>query len=124
MNRSSRRHITHSIKVAFILKMVLYTALLAVAGISYVYLKNQEQEYGKLQQRLEKDLAHLHASNEVIDAQIASLSSRAFLENRLKKDPLGLVPIANEQIVRLNPHRDGAADELRVVSNRGFNKER
>jgi cell division protein FtsB len=122
MNRSARRNVTYSIKVASILKMVLCTALLAVAGLSYVYLKNQEQQYGNIQRRLEAELARLHANNEVVSAQIASLSSRAFLEKRLAKDSLGLVPIANDQIVRLNPRRDNAGDELRVVSNHGFTK--
>ena len=102
--------------------MVLCTALLAVAGLAYVYLKNQEQQYGTIQRRLEAELARLHANNEVVNAQIASLSSRAFLEKRLAKDSLGLVPIATDQIVRLNPRRDNAGDELRVVSNHGFTK--
>src|SRR4051794_24608702 len=122
MNRSARRNATYSIKVASILKTVLCTALLAVAGLSYVYLKNQEQQYGNIQRRLEAELARLHANNEVVSVQIASLSSRAFLEKRLAKDSLGLVPIANDQIVRLNPRRDNAGDELRVVSNHGFTK--
>jgi cell division protein FtsB len=120
MNRSTRRNVTYSIKVASILKMVLCTALLAVAGLSYVYFKNQEQQYGNIQRRLEAELARLHASNEVVNAQIASLSSRAFLEKKLAKDSLGLVSIANDQLVRLNPRRDRAGDELRPVSNRGF----
>ncbi|MBV9492053.1 MAG: hypothetical protein JO069_20350 [Verrucomicrobia bacterium] len=122
MNRSPRRNVTYSIKIASIFKMVLCTALLAVAGLAYVYLKNQEQQYGTIQRRLEAELARLHANNEVVNAQIASLSSRAFLEKRLAKDSLGLVPIATDQIVRLNPRRDSAGDELRVVSNHGFTK--
>ena len=120
MNRSTRRNVTYSIKVASIFKMVLCTALLAVAGLSYVYFKNQEQQYGNIQRRLEAELARLHASNEVVNAQIASLSSRAFLEKKLAKDPLGLVSIENRQLVRLNPRRDHAGDELRAVSNPGF----
>jgi cell division protein FtsB len=122
MNRSARRNITYSIKVASILKMVLCTALLAVAGLSYVYFKNQEQQYGNVQRRLEAELARLHASNEVVNAQIASLSSRAYLEKKLAKESLGLVSIANDQLVRLNnnPRHDRTGDELRAVSNRGF----
>ena len=121
MNRSARRNITYSIKVASILKMVVCTALLAAAGLSYVYFKNQEQQYGNIQRHLEAELAHLHASNEVVNAQIASLSSRAYLEKKLAKESLGLVSIANDQLVRLNGLRhDGRVDELRPVSNRGF----
>jgi cell division protein FtsB len=121
MNRSTRHNVTYSIKVASILKMVLCTALLAVAGLSYVYFKNQEQQYGNIQRRLEAELARLHASNGVVNAQIASLSSRAFLEKKLAKDSLGLVSIANDQLVRLNNLRhDRAGDELRPVANHDF----
>ena len=121
MNRSTRRNVTYSIKVASILKMVLCTALLAVAGLSYVYFKNQEQQYGNIQHRLEAELKRLRDNNEVVKAQIAALSSRAYLEKKLAKDSLGLVSIANNQLVRLNAqHRDHADDELRPVSNHGF----
>ncbi|MBV9998235.1 MAG: hypothetical protein JO015_03885 [Verrucomicrobia bacterium] len=122
MNRSARRNITYSIKVASILKMMLCTALLAVAGLSYVYFKNQAQQYGNIQRHLEAELARLHASNEVVNAQIASLSSRAYLEKKLAKESLGLVSIANDQLVRLNSNsrHDRTGDELRPVSNRGF----
>ena len=120
MNRSTRRNVTYSIKVASILKMVLCTALLAVAGLSYVYFKNQEQQYGNIQHRLEAELKRLRDNNEVVKAQIASLSSRAYLEKKLAKDSLGLVSIANNQLVRLNARRDHADDELRPVSNHDF----
>ena len=120
MNRSTRRNVTYSIKVASILKMVLCTALLAVAGLSYVYFKNQEQQYGNIQHRLEAELKCLRDNNEVVKAQIASLSSRAYLEKKLAKEPLGLVSIANDQLVRLNVRHDRAGDELRPVSNPGF----
>jgi hypothetical protein len=54
--------------------------------------------------------------------QITQLSSRAVLEKKLAKNSLGLVQIASDQIVRLNQRPDGIGDELRVVSNRGFNQ--
>jgi cell division protein FtsB len=121
MNRN-RKQVTYSIKIASILKVVVSTALLGVAGLTYVYLKNQEQQYGVIQRRLEKELAELRTSNEVARTEIASLSSRGYLEKRLGKDALGLVPIASDQIVRLNQRHDSGGDELRVVSNRGINQ--
>jgi cell division protein FtsL len=121
MNRN-RRDITYSIKVASILKVVVITAILAIAGLSYVYLKNQLQQYGEIQRRLEHDLAEIRTANEAVRVQITQLSSRGVLEKKLAKNSLGLVPIASDQIVRLNQPRDGVGDELRVVSNRGFNQ--
>jgi type II secretory pathway component PulJ len=121
MNRN-RRNITHSIKVASIFKVVVSTAILAIAGLSYVYLKNQLQQYGEIQRRLEHELTEIRTANEAVRVQITQLSSRAVLEKKLAKNPLGLVPIASDQIVRLNQRHDGIGDELRVVSNRGFNQ--
>jgi cell division protein FtsB len=121
MNRN-RRDITYSIKVASILKVVVSTAFLATAGLSYVYLKNQLQQYGEIQRRLEHDLTEIHTANEAVRVQITQLSSRGVLEKKLARNSLGLVPIASDQIVRLNQPRDGVGDELRVVSNRGFNQ--
>jgi len=121
MNRS-RRNNTYSIKVASIFKVVVCTAIVAAAGLSYVYLKNQLQQYGGIQHRLEHDLTELRTANEAVRVQITQLSSRAVLEKKLAKNSLGLVPIATDQIVRLNQRHDGIGDELRVVSNRGFNQ--
>jgi hypothetical protein len=121
MNRN-RRNITHSIKVASIFKVVVSTAILATAGLSYVYLKNQLQQYGEIQRRLERDLTDIRTASEAVRVQITQLSSRAVLEKKLAKNSLGLVPIASDQIVRLNQRHDGIGDELKVVSNRGFNQ--
>ena len=121
MNRSYK-NITYSIKVASIFKVVVCTAIVAMAGLSYVYLKNQLQEYGGIQRRLEHDLNQLRTANEAVRVQITQLSSRAVIEKRLAKNSLGLVPIASDQIVRLNQRQDGISGELRVVSNRGFNQ--
>ena len=121
MNRN-RRNITHSIKVASIFKVVVSTAILAIAGLSYVYLKNQLQQYGEIQRRLEHELTEIRTAGEAVRVQITQLSSRAVLEKRLGKNSLGLVPIASDQIVRLNQRHDGIGEELKVVSNRGFNQ--
>jgi cell division protein FtsB len=120
MNKSPRK-VTHSIKAASILRVVVCTVLLALAGLTYVYVKNQLHLYGDIQRRLERELAELRSENEVARAQIASLSSRMILEKKLAKDSLGLVPIASEQVVRLNQRHEATQNELKVVANRGFN---
>ena len=118
----NRRYITNSIKVASIFKVVVSASILAAAGLSYVYLKNQLHKYGEIQRRLEYELTEIRTANEAVRAQITQLSSRSILEKKLAKNSLGLLPIASDQIVRLNQRHDGVADELRVVSNRGFNQ--
>ena len=121
MNRN-RRNITYSIKVASIFRVVVSTAILAGAGLSYVYFKNQLQQYGEIQRRLEHELTEIRTAGEAVRVQITQLSSRAVLEKKLARNSLGLVPIASDQIVRLNQRHDGIVDELKVVSNRGFNQ--
>ena len=118
----NRRNITQSIKVASIFKVVVSTSILATAGLSYVYLKNQLHQYGEIQRRFEYELTEIRTANEGVRAQITQLSSRGIIEKKLAKNSLGLLPIASDQIVRLNQRHDGAGDELRVVSNRGFNQ--
>ncbi len=120
MNRSTRRNVTYSLKIASMFKVVLCTTLLAASGLTYVYLKNGEQQCGKVQRQLEVELTKLKAGNEVVNSQIAALSSRAYLEKKLAKETLGLVPIANDQLVHLNSRRE-RHDGLRMVSN-GFRK--
>jgi hypothetical protein len=118
----NRRNITQSIKVASIFKVVVSTSILATAGLSYVYLKNQLHQYGEIQRRLEYELTEIRTANEGVRAQITQLSSRGIIEKKLAKNSLGLLPIASDQIVRLNQRHDGSGDELKVVSNRGFNQ--
>lgn len=120
MNRN-RKTITHSIRVSSILQVVVSTVVLAAAGLSYVYLKNQLLQYGDIQRQLERELTELRADNEVVRTQIASLSSRVVLEKRLAKDSLGLVPIGSDQIVRVNERHNTVGDAPKVVSSRGFN---
>ena len=121
MNRN-RRNITYSIKVASILKVVVITAILAIAGLSYVYLKNQLTEFGHEQIALEKELADLQRDNQIIESTLGSLSSRRELMKSLAKDSRGLIPITTDQVVRLNQGRGPVGDELRIVSNRAGNQ--
>src|SRR6516225_5670549 len=79
----NRRNITHSIKVASIFKVVVSTCILSVAGLSYVYLKNQIQKYGEIQRRLEYELTEIRTADEAVRAQITQLSSRGILEKKL-----------------------------------------
>src|SRR5271166_2721775 len=98
MNRN-RSNITYSIKVASILKVVVSTAILATAGLSYVYLKNQLQQYGEIQRRLEHELTEIRTANEAVRVQITQLSSRGILEKKLAKNSLGLVRNAQARAV-------------------------
>lgn len=97
------------------------TALLAVAGLSYVYLTLQLHWLGDRQKALETTLAGLRKQNDVANVQIAALTSRSALQRRLKEGYLKMIPITEQSIVRLNSSaRPAGEDDLQpVVNQRG-----
>jgi hypothetical protein len=100
MRRSSQ---LNRLDAASLARWVVMTALLAVAGLSYVYLTLQLHWLGDRQKALETGLAGLRTQNDVANVQIAALTSRSALQRRLKEGYLRMIPIAEQNIVRLDP---------------------
>ena len=121
MNRTHKKN-TYSIRASSICKVIVATTFAAIAGLSYVYLKNQLNEFGHEQIALEKELADLQRDNQIIESTLGSLSSRQELMKSLAKDSRGLIPITTDQVVRLNQGHSPAGDEVRIVSNRAVNQ--
>jgi hypothetical protein len=121
MNRPQKKS-TYSIRASSICKLIVAMTFTAIAGLSYVYLKNQLNDFGNEQVALEKDLGDLQRDNQIIETTLGSLSSRRELMKSLAKDSRGLIPITTDQVVRLNQGRGPVGDELRVVSNRATNQ--
>ena len=82
MNANTKRHSNH-LQCAAILRGVIITAFLAVAGLSYVYLKNQLHNSGTQRRALEQELTELINKNNALETQIAGLTSRTALQKRL-----------------------------------------
>ncbi|HXM25130.1 MAG TPA: hypothetical protein VN957_03840 [Chthoniobacterales bacterium] len=121
MNRIQKKT-TYSIRASSICKVIVAMTFAAVAGLSYVYLKNQLTEFGHEQIVLEKELADLQRDNQIIESTLGSLSSRRELMKSLAKDSRGLIPITTDQVVRLNQGHGPVGNELRIVSNRAGNQ--
>jgi len=103
---------------ASLARWVVMTALLAVAGLSYVYLTLQLHWLGDRQKVLETGLAGLRTQNDVANVQIAALTSRSALQRRLKEGYLKMVPITEQNIVRLAPIRpEPEENAIRPVAN-------
>jgi hypothetical protein len=115
MKRSRQLNRLHAASLA---RWVVMTALLALAGLCYVYLTLQLHWLGDRQKALETSLAGLRKENDVANVQIAALTSRSALQRRLKEGYLRMVPIMEQNIVRLAPIR-AAPDEnaIRPVAN-------
>ena len=92
---------TNRLQFAALLRGVIITAFLTVAGLSYVYLKNQLHVCGNQRKGLEQELNELVSENSVMEAQISRLTSRAALQRRMDEGFIKLVPITSQC---LGPH--------------------
>lgn len=100
MKRSRRRH-WNAVNAAGLARWIILTSFLAVAGLIYVYLTIELYHLGDRKKALENELTSLRAQNDVASVQIAALTSRSALQRRLKEGYLKMVPIGENNIVRL-----------------------
>ncbi len=117
MNRSRRKN-WNAVNAASLARWIVVTAFLALAGLSYVYLTLQLYHLGERRKAVENELVSLRTQNDVISAQIAALTSRSALQRRLKEGYLKMVPVSENNIVRLTiPARSVGEDVVRPVAN-------
>jgi len=121
---ANRRKHANTVPVAGILRWTVVALFVLIAGLGYVYFKNQQHATGNEIKNLERQLADLTTQNDIVRAKISQLSSRSYLQKRLADGFIHMTPITDDRIVRLNtlpPSRNTAAatsGELRAVSNR------
>jgi hypothetical protein len=114
-----RRKTFNSVNVASMARWILITGFLAVTGLIYVYLTLQLYHLGDRKKALENELTSLRSQNDVASVQIAALTSRAALQRRLKEGYLKMIPIAEQNIVRLSAPRPARPeDAVQPVANK------
>ena len=117
MNRSRRRN-CNAVNAASLARWIVVTAFLALAGLSYVYLTLQLYYLGERKKAVENELVSLRSQNEVASVQIAALTSRSALQRRLKEGYLKMIPISENNIVRLTiPARSAEESAIQPVAN-------
>jgi hypothetical protein len=117
MSRADRRNINR-VNAASLARWIVITGLVAIAGLCYVYLSLQLHRLGDRKKALENEIASLRKQNEVANVQVAALTSRNALQRRLKEGYLKMIPIAEQNIVRLVPTRPAPDEEvIRQVAN-------
>lgn len=117
MNRSRRKNF-NALDAPALARWLLLTLFIALTGLIYVYLSIQLHRLGDQQNKLEKQLVTLRNQNEVTSGQITALTSRAALQRRLKEGYIKMIPIAEQNIVRLNaPARSPEEDAIQPVAN-------
>ena len=101
MNHSRRKQF-NPINAPSLARWIVITAFLGLTGLIYVYLNVQLYHEGNKKKALEIELSTLHSENTAASGQIATLTSRVALQRRLKEGYLKMVPIAEQNIVRLS----------------------
>ncbi|MEY2512351.1 MAG: hypothetical protein QOE26_3114 [Verrucomicrobiota bacterium] len=114
-----RRKTFNSVNAASLARWIVMTGFLALTGLVYVYLTLQLYHLGDRKKALENELASLRSQNDVASVQIAALTSRAALQRRLKEGYLKMIPIAEQNIVRLSaPRPVRPEDAVQPVANK------
>ena len=114
-----RRKNFNSMNAASLARWIVVTGFAALAGLIYVYLTLQLYHLGNQKKALENELTSLRSQNDVASVQIAALTSRSAMQRRLKEGYLKMVPIAEQNIVRLNTSRPARVeDAVLPVSNK------
>lgn len=130
-------NIANRLQFGSLLRSTVAAAFLAAAGLSYLYLKHQLHVAGTRKKALESELRELSAQGRVLDSQIAALTSRTALQQRLKDGFIHMMEIPSASIVRIRllpeaggglaavdanspkSGRAGSDDQLRPVSHEG-----
>jgi len=116
--RRPRQTNWNRVDAASLVRWILLTAFLALTGLSYVYLTLQLYHLGDRKKALENELASLRTQSDVARVQIAALTSRSALQRRLKEGYLKMIPISENNIVRLSmPIRAEGGETVRPVAN-------
>jgi hypothetical protein len=113
-----RRKTFNSVNAVSLARWIMITAFLALAGLIYVYLTLQLYHEGNRKKALENELASLRSQNDVATVQIAALTSRSALQRRLKEGYLKMIPIAEQNIVRLSAPQVRPEDAVQPVANK------
>jgi len=114
-----RRKSFNSVNVAALARWIVLTGFLALTGLIYVYLNLQLYHQGDQKKALENELVSLRSQNDVAGVQIAALTSRSALQRRLKEGYLKMIPIAEQNIVRLNASKPSRPeDAVQPVANK------
>lgn len=117
MATNKRRH-ANAIPIASFATWMVIGLFACIAGLGYVYCKNQLHTTGAQIKALERELADLRNKNEVARTHIANLSSTRTLQERFDSGFIKLTRITDDRIVMVGGQSAaGSAADLRPVSN-------
>jgi hypothetical protein len=116
MNENRRRP-TNSIEVNFLARWVVAVFFVGLAGLFFVYLKNQQHAVGNQVRLVESALTDMEAKNDALKARITAMTSRGALQRRIDEGYIRLEPIRDTAIARFTPPEPAESDGvLRTAS--------
>jgi hypothetical protein len=117
MQRQRRKEF-NAVNAASLARWIVLTGFLALTGLIYVYVTVQLYHLGDRKKALENELVNVRSQNDVTSVQIAALTSRSALQRRLKEGYLQMIPILEQNIVRLStPLNVPGEDAIQPVVN-------
>ncbi len=106
-----------AIELGFIVRCVTIALMLAATGVAFVYVKNQQHALGMETSKIEAELKDLRAYNQVLEAEVTTLSSHARINELVAKGDVALVPISGQYVARLAPPAHAiATGEIRTAA--------
>lgn len=110
---------TNTLRLGSMAPWIVGVVFLGVTGLCYVGFKTQMHLTFNKIKVLERELTELDTQNEVLRSQISTLSSRKQLQRHLDSGFITMVPITDDQIVRVSTSGGRAlASEMQAVSHR------
>jgi len=98
-----RQQNTNPIPWAKVTGWILVAAVVLAAGLGFVFVKIQQHVAGTETRELERQLRDVVAMNQVLSAEVTSLTSRSAMQDRLHGGLIALMPIPGTSIARLTP---------------------
>lgn len=102
MNENRRRP-TNFIEVNVLARWLLAVFFLGLAGLFFVYLKNQQHAVGDQARMVEFALREAEAKNDALKAHITAMTSRGALQRRIDDGYIRLEQIRDTAIARITP---------------------
>jgi hypothetical protein len=115
--KGNRRRATNAIEVDFLARLIMLVCFLGLAGLFFVYLKNQQHAVGNQSRNLEAEIRETEAKTAALQARITAMTSRGALQRRLDEGYIRLEAIRDTAIARVTPPATAEADGvLRTAS--------
>jgi hypothetical protein len=117
MATNKRRH-ANAVPIASFATWMVIGLFVLIAGLGYVYCKNQLHTTGAQIKKLESELSELRNRNESARTNIAHLSSTKTLQDRFDSGFITLTPITDDKVVTVrNQISERGGRELQPASN-------